>query len=332
MSSNIHSFRATIGAKLRVLSKFQRPTGADQAISSGSSYLGAALPLRALCLVVGCSLTPGTSFAENWMTAPQISSQAAVIAATDDDEASDFVSAYKGPCDVAASPDGERLYVVENDARALAVVSVAEGKVVQTIPLPDEPTGVCIRPDSKSAYVTCGVANGLLCVVDLSSGKVTARLPAGHSPRGPSLSPNGERDYVCNRFDNSVSVVDLAAKLELAHQAPTDLASIARPRKRVVAAKMFGEQRRSEADSTERKRVLPARYMGELRKQEAASTHAGQAHRPRSLLPPGPEDGSPRPPSAQQRDRNRRRWSGGRYRQQTSGGGFPRCQNSHARW
>ncbi len=226
---------------------------------------------RALCLVVGFSLAPGTSFAENWMLAPQIcvgkahsnearaadwqiglrstrgtiavrsfsltgnlerrnqttghvralgkadsSSQAEAIAATDDDEASDVVSAYKGPCDVAASPDGKRLYVVENDAHALAVVSVAEGKVVQTIPLPDEPTGVCVSPDGKSAYVTCGVANGLLCVIDLSSGRVTAKLPVGHSPRGPSLSPNGERAYVCNRFDNSVSVVDLVAKQELA--------------------------------------------------------------------------------------------------------------------
>jgi YVTN family beta-propeller protein len=144
------------------------------------------------------------------------SSQAEAVAATDHDVARDFVSAYKGPCDVAASPDGKRLYVVENDARALAVVSVAEGKVVQTIPLPNEPTGVCISPDGKSAYVTCGVANGLLCVIDLPSGKVTAKLPVGHSPRGPSLSPKGERAYVCNRFDNSVSVVDLVTKQELA--------------------------------------------------------------------------------------------------------------------
>ncbi|MBL7043041.1 MAG: hypothetical protein ISR77_30695 [Pirellulaceae bacterium] len=112
------------------------------------------------------------------------SSQKESIAATDDEESSDFASAYKGPCDVAASPDGKRLYVVETDARALAVVSVAEGKVVQTIPLPGEPTGVRVSPNGKSAYVTCGVANGLLCVVDLSSGKVTAKLPVGHSPRG----------------------------------------------------------------------------------------------------------------------------------------------------
>ena len=105
--------------------------------------------------------------------------------------------------------------MVENDAHALDVVGVAEGKVVQTIPLPGEPTGVCVSPDGKSAYVTCGVANGLLCVIDLASGRVTAKLPVGHSPRGPSLSPSGKRAYVCNRFDNSVSVVDLVAKQEL---------------------------------------------------------------------------------------------------------------------
>ena len=106
--------------------------------------------------------------------------------------------------------------MVENDARALAVVSVTKRKVVRTIPLPSEPTGVCTSPDGKSTYVTCGVANGLLCVVDSASGKVTAKLPVGHSPRGPTVSPDGKTAYVCNRFDNDVSVVDLVAKKEVA--------------------------------------------------------------------------------------------------------------------
>lgn len=176
----------------------------------GSAAAGVWLLTLAL-LLVGVLLT--TSYVRAWSEANN-STQEASIAATDVG-ARGFTSAYKGPCDVAASPDGERLYVVENDAHALAVVSVVDGKVIQKIPLTDEPTGVCVSPDGKSAYVTCGEANGFLCVIDLSSSGVTARLPVGHSPRGPSLSPDGKRAYVCNRFDNNVSVVDLVAQQEL---------------------------------------------------------------------------------------------------------------------
>ena len=177
--------------------------------SSAAAVWFAALPSLLVVVVLATGYVRALGEADS-------SSQEESIAATDDDEARDFVSAYKGPCDVAASPDGKRLYVVENDARAVAVVSVAEGKVVRTIPLPSEPTGVCASPDGTSAYVTCGVANGLLCVVDSASGKVTAKLPVGHSPCGPTVSPDGKTAYVCNRFDNSVSVVDLVAKKEVA--------------------------------------------------------------------------------------------------------------------
>ena len=36
---------------------------------------------------------------------------------------------------------------------------------------------------------------------------------------GPAVSPDGKRLYVCNRFDNDVSVIDLAAGKELARVA-----------------------------------------------------------------------------------------------------------------
>src|SRR5205823_654798 len=37
-------------------------------------------------------------------------------------------------------------------------------------------------------------------------------IPAGHTAMAPVLSPDGKTLYVCNRFDNEVAFVDLAAK------------------------------------------------------------------------------------------------------------------------
>ena len=48
------------------------------------------------------------------------------------------------------------------------------------------------------------------------SGELLAAIPAGHTAMSPVISPDGKRLYVCNRFDNDVSVIDLAAAREVA--------------------------------------------------------------------------------------------------------------------
>ena len=71
--------------------------------------------------------------------------------------------AYLGPSDVVASPDRKTLYVVNADARQVAVVDVDRGAVLRSISVPAEPTDdACERlrsadPKDVSAvlHVTC---------------------------------------------------------------------------------------------------------------------------------------------------------------------------------
>ena len=119
---------------------------------------------------------------------------------------------YLGPASVLASKDGKTLYVAELDARQIAVVDPAAGKVVKTIAMPAEPTGLALSPDGATLYVTCAAPKSTVCVVDLAGGKIAASIPAGHTATGLAVSPDGKRLYVCNRFNNDVSVIDLAAK------------------------------------------------------------------------------------------------------------------------
>lgn len=49
-------------------------------------------------------------------------------------------------------------------------------------------------------------------VVDLTCQSVAAVIPVGNDPRGIAASPDGSRVFVANRFDNTVSVIDTAAR------------------------------------------------------------------------------------------------------------------------
>ena len=97
------------------------------------------------------------------------------------------------------------------------------------------PFGVAIAPDNSAAYISTSGANSvtvvdiarLLAFVraasprerqalgnDLSASVhfVSARIPVGRNPKGVALSPDGARLYVANRLDDTVSVIDTAAR------------------------------------------------------------------------------------------------------------------------
>ena len=97
------------------------------------------------------------------------------------------------------------------------------------------PFGVVIAPDKTAAYISTTGANSVTVIDirrllqfvraasprerralanDLSASAhfVTARIPAGRAPKGIALSPDGSLLYVANRLDDTVSVIDTAAR------------------------------------------------------------------------------------------------------------------------
>jgi YVTN family beta-propeller protein len=120
------------------------------------------------------------------------------------------------PQAVVADKEGKTLYVACTTGKAVAVVDVASGKVSRTISLKDSPSGLALSADGKQLYVTMGQATGQLAVVDPTQGKVETSIAVGHSPTSPVLSADGKSVYVCNRFNNNVGIVDLAARKQVA--------------------------------------------------------------------------------------------------------------------
>jgi YVTN family beta-propeller protein len=120
------------------------------------------------------------------------------------------------------------MFIAYATANQVAVFDVASGKTAKTIEMPDSPLGLALSSDGKQLFVTCAAPSSSVCIVDTGSGKITATIPAGHTAMAPVPSPDGKTLYVCNRFNNCVSVIDLAQRKEVNR--------IAVPREPVAAA------------------------------------------------------------------------------------------------
>jgi DNA-binding beta-propeller fold protein YncE len=132
----------------------------------------------------------------------------------------DLVLSYPGslplsPAAVEASPDGKRLYLACETASQVAVYDIAGREIIRHIELPAPATGLALSKDGQTLYVTCAAAKSWVCVVATASGKIRARISSGHTAMAPVLSPDGKVLYVCERFNNSIQVLNLGAHKEI---------------------------------------------------------------------------------------------------------------------
>ncbi len=113
------------------------------------------------------------------------------------------------PAALAASPDGQNLYVACSTAKQVLFLNTAQRRITKRLALPAEPSGLALSPDGAQLYVTCAGPASQVCVLDIPSGKMLQTLAAGHTALSPVLSPDGKTLFVCNRFNDAISLFDL---------------------------------------------------------------------------------------------------------------------------
>jgi mono/diheme cytochrome c family protein len=74
--------------------------------------------------------------------------------------------------------------------------------------LPAPATGVGVR--GTMAYFTTPEPAGRVIVLDALDGSIQRQIRVGHTPMAPTLGPHGRMLYVANRFDHTVSLIDLS--------------------------------------------------------------------------------------------------------------------------
>mgnify|MGYP000588996750 CR=1 FL=1 len=134
---------------------------------------------------------------------------------------------YISPGAVAEGP-GNTLYVAEKGREQLAVYDREKGEVRRHIPVPGRPTGLAIAPGGTPLLVTLDGPNGRLLSLAPGTGEVRRSIATGHTPTDPVLGQADKTAYVCNRFDDSVSIVDLSEG--------TERTTISVPREPIAAA------------------------------------------------------------------------------------------------
>jgi len=120
---------------------------------------------------------------------------------------------YLSPFNLAVSDDGNRLYVVAQEANALLVVDPADQKVINKIRVGEQPHSVVLARNGERAYVSNQWSDNV-SVIDLATSKVIDTLKTGNGPAGLSLSRDGKSLYVVNSYSSSISLLDLTTKEE----------------------------------------------------------------------------------------------------------------------
>jgi DNA-binding beta-propeller fold protein YncE len=112
---------------------------------------------------------------------------------------------------------GRRLFVSLWNKAAVAVIDLAERKVVAHWPTERHPTEMAVRPDGRALYVACANSTKV-SVIDPTDGTPLQTLacalyptaPSGNTPNSLTLTPDGKMLFVANADANNVAVFNVA--------------------------------------------------------------------------------------------------------------------------
>jgi YVTN family beta-propeller protein len=113
----------------------------------------------------------------------------------------------KSPLGLAIDHDGRRAYVALYGSGAVAVVDLAEGKVLREIPVGAGPYDLTLA--GGALFVSCE-HDDTLVKIDLDTHKVTARWRVGQAPRGVAALPDAARVFVACHDERTLHAIDTA--------------------------------------------------------------------------------------------------------------------------
>ncbi|MFC1539607.1 c-type cytochrome, partial [Candidatus Latescibacterota bacterium] len=119
---------------------------------------------------------------------------------------------YSSPIELVTDSSGKTIYIAEKTAHNIAVFNSETSSIVNHIPISGPPNGLTLSADETLLYVTCSCPEGKVYIIDTETLEIIKDISVGHTPCSPVVSPDGNTLYVCNRFDNTVSAVNLKSK------------------------------------------------------------------------------------------------------------------------
>lgn len=122
----------------------------------------------------------------------------------------DYTAGTDPEC-VAVSPDGQRLYLSNEDAGTASIVDVASGKHLATLVVGTEPEGVTATPDGRWVYVTAETSN-VLSVIDTKAQKTAANILVDPRPRAVIFTRDSKHAWATAEIGGTVMHIDVAKR------------------------------------------------------------------------------------------------------------------------
>jgi YVTN family beta-propeller protein len=113
------------------------------------------------------------------------------------------------PIDLAITPDGSKVYVVNYYSANVSVIDTASDTETTKITVGENPIGVWVNPAGNKVFVT-NVTSGNIMVIDPSTNLVIATVTGFLYPVSIEGSPDGSLLYVVDQGNNRVSVLNAA--------------------------------------------------------------------------------------------------------------------------
>jgi YVTN family beta-propeller protein len=129
----------------------------------------------------------------------------------------DPITVGGGPTGMAASPDGNRVYVTNQGDGTLSVIdtnptSVTYNKVISTVKVGTSPSAVAVGPDGRVYVANTGSGTVSVITFTKTSYKIST-VTVGSAPAALAVSPTTGQVYVANRGINTVSVISTSNKV-----------------------------------------------------------------------------------------------------------------------
>jgi YVTN family beta-propeller protein len=130
---------------------------------------------------------------------------------------------------IAMSLDGKLVWSVNPGADSVSVIRTDQNKVVKTIKVGDEPESVALDPAGRYAYVANAASANLtvIRILNASPKKFNAKrdtrfgpggnITTGSEPYDVVASPDARRVFVANSGQDTITVLDVAARTLVGH-------------------------------------------------------------------------------------------------------------------
>ena len=116
------------------------------------------------------------------------------------------LDSYLRPHGIAWMPDGQHVVVTSEQAKAVVIVDVPNGRIARVIQTGQPGHLLTISKDGHRAW-TANIATGSVSLIDLDKGTVVKTVVTGKGPEGHDVSPNGQELWAADRTLNRITVL-----------------------------------------------------------------------------------------------------------------------------